>query len=106
VSSCLSFAGYAAADSSELREYSHTMFGNVAKALGEEFAPYLGHVVGLAFASCRQEDGAEFVGDDSSESDGDEDLGSDESSDEEGGGRHFNVRTGGLCLGVERRTSC
>ncbi|WIA30405.1 hypothetical protein OEZ86_000490 [Tetradesmus obliquus] len=87
-------AGYAAADSSELREYSHTMFGNVARALGEGFAPYLGHVVGLAYASCRQEDGAEFVGDVSSESDGDEDLGSDESSDEEGGGRNFNVRTG------------
>uniref|UniRef100_A0A383W429 Importin N-terminal domain-containing protein n=1 Tax=Tetradesmus obliquus TaxID=3088 RepID=A0A383W429_TETOB len=87
-------AGYAAADSSELREYSHTMFGNVARALGEDFAPYLGHVVGLAYASCRQEDGAELVGDVSSESDGDEDLGSDESSDDEGGGRNFNVRTG------------
>jgi hypothetical protein len=89
-------AGYAAADSSELREYSHTMFGNVARALGEDFAPYLGHVVGLAFTSCRQEDGAEFVCDDSSDSDGDEDLGSDESSDDEGGGRRLNVRTGGL----------
>eukprot|EP00882_Tetradesmus_deserticola_P014858 GHRQ01015811.1.p1 GENE.GHRQ01015811.1~~GHRQ01015811.1.p1 ORF type:complete len:546 (+),score=193.28 GHRQ01015811.1:112-1749(+) len=87
-------AGYAAADSSEIREYSHTMFGNVARALGEEFAPYLGHVVGLAFTSCRQEDGAEFVGDDSSDSDGDEELCSDGSSDDEGGGRHFNVRTG------------
>jgi hypothetical protein len=72
------------------------MFGNVARALGEDFAPYLGHVVGLAFASCRQEDGAEIVGDDSSDSDGDEELGSDESSDDEGGGRRLNVRTGGL----------
>jgi hypothetical protein len=73
------------------------MFGNVAKALGEDFSSYLGHVVGLAFASCRQEDGAEFVGDDSSDSDEDEELGSDESSDDDGaGGRHFNVRTGGL----------
>jgi hypothetical protein len=72
------------------------MFGNVARALGEDFAAYLGHVVGLAFASCRQEDGAEIVGDDSSDSDGDEELGSDESSDDEGGGRRLNVRTGGL----------
>jgi hypothetical protein len=78
------------------------MFGNVARARGEEFAPYLPHVVGLAFTSCRQEDGVEFVGDDSSDSDGDEDIDSDDSSDEEGGGRHFNVRTGGLHDGFDR----
>lgn len=98
-------AGYTVVDSPDLRDHSHTMFANVAKALGEDFAPCLGRVAPLAFASCKQEDGVEAEGGGGSGSDGsDEELGSDEDdSDQEAGGHHFNVRTGELLSAVGHR---
>ncbi|KAL2342208.1 hypothetical protein Fmac_010148 [Flemingia macrophylla] len=37
---------------SELREYTHGFFSNVADILVDSFAQYLPHVVRLAFSSC------------------------------------------------------
>lgn len=92
--------GYSTTDSPDLRDHSHSMFANVATALGENFAVWLPRVVPLAFESCKQEDGQ--AGDnDSSESIGEEDdTLSDEGSDDEGEGRHFNVRTGTSAQGL------
>lgn len=102
--------GFTTTDSPDLRDYSHTMFANVAKALGEGFEPWLSRVVPLAVQSCEQEDcdfGSEEGSDgDASEAD-DDDCGEfDSSSEGEDGRGHFNVRTGecseGLhCKGVE-----
>ncbi|KAF8069426.1 IPO4 [Scenedesmus sp. PABB004] len=89
----LVLAGFAATDSPDLRDYSHAMFANVAKALGEGFAPWLPRVVPLAFASCAAEDGqADAGGGTDGASEGSDD--SDDSDDSDGGGRAFNVRTG------------
>lgn len=85
--------GFSATDSPDLRDHSHSMFANIAKALGDKFAGWLPRVVPLAFESCKQEDGQ--VGDAESSEEEDEDLISEDESDEEAGGRHFNVRTGG-----------
>lgn len=90
--------GFSGTDSPDLRDHSHSMFANIAKALGENFAAWLPRVVPLAFESCKQEDGQ--VGDAVSSEDDDEELLSEDESDEEAGGRHFNVRTG------EARCSC
>lgn len=90
--------GFTTTDSPDLRDYSHTMFANVAKALGEGFAPWLSCVVPLAVQSCEQEDctfGSEGADDDDDGSKEDDDCGEDDSSDEGEDGRgHFNVRTG------------
>lgn len=102
--------GYSSSDSPDLRDYSHSMFGHVAKALGDGFSPWLQHVVPLAFASCAQEDGAfgrDGDGDDNDEEEADEDGDGDDegvddgssSSEDEDGRGHFNVRTG-ECVGV------
>jgi hypothetical protein len=87
---------FESSDSPDLRDYSHSMFGNVAKALGEGFTPWLQRVMPLAVASCEQEDGT-FGSDGGSEGDEADDEGGDESSSEDEDGRgHFNVRTGKL----------
>ena len=90
---------FASTDNPDLRDYSHSMFGNVAKALGEAFGPWLQRTVPLAFASCEQEDGA-FGSEgesDGEQADADGD-GEDSSSEDEDGRGHFNVRTGELRL--------
>jgi hypothetical protein len=86
--------GYVSTDSPDLRDYSHTMLANVAKALGEGFAPWLQRVVPLAVASCEQEDCTLGDGGSGDDSEADVDGGDDSSSDSEDGRGHFNVRTG------------
>lgn len=89
-------SAFTSTDSPDLRDYSHSMFGNVAKALGEGFAPWLPRVVPLAFASCEQEDGAFGSEGESDGDEADEEGGEDSSSEDEDGRGHFNVRTGAL----------
>ncbi|CAI0431290.1 unnamed protein product [Linum tenue] len=43
---------------SELREYTHGFFSNVAEIMDDGFAQYLPHVVPLAFSSCNLDDGS------------------------------------------------
>jgi hypothetical protein len=91
-------SAFTTTDNADLRDYSHSMFGSVAKALGEGFAPWLQRVVPLALASCEQEDGV--FADDRESDDADEAVaeGGQDSSDESEDGRgHFNVRTGECC---------
>ena len=39
---------------SELREYTHGLFGHVARMLGQDFVPFLGPAVAAAVESCAQ----------------------------------------------------
>lgn len=87
-------SAFTSTDSPDLRDYSHSMFGNVAKALGEGFAPWLPRVVPLAVASCEQEDGAFGSEGESEGEEAAEEGGEDSSSEDEDGRGHFNVRTG------------
>ncbi|CAM6009508.1 unnamed protein product [Sphagnum balticum] len=89
-------------DFSELREYSHGFFSNVAEILEEGLTPYLSRVVPLALASCNLDDGTAF---DPADSDGDNDdldkgigsVSSDEDEDTDSKRiRNFSVRTGVL----------
>ena len=41
-------------DDSELREYTHGMFGSIAGLLKQDFQPYLATCVAAALASCNQ----------------------------------------------------
>lgn len=41
-------------DDSELREYTHGMFGSIAGLMKQEFQPYLATCVAAALASCNQ----------------------------------------------------
>lgn len=41
-------------DDSELREYTHGLFGSIAAALKQDFQPYLATCVSAALASCNQ----------------------------------------------------
>ncbi|GJN08396.1 hypothetical protein PR202_ga26309 [Eleusine coracana subsp. coracana] len=45
-------------DYSELREYTHGFFSNIAEILGDSFTQYLPHVVPLVFSSCNLDDGS------------------------------------------------
>lgn len=87
-------SAFTSTDNNDLRDYSHSMFGNISKALGEGFGPWLQRTVPLAFASCEQEDGA-FGSEGESEGEQAEDEDGSSSEDEDGRG-HFNVRTGEL----------
>ncbi|CAM8919178.1 unnamed protein product [Rhodiola kirilowii] len=83
---------------SELREYSHGFFSNVAETLDDGFAKYLLHVVPLALMSCNLDDGSAI---DIEESD-DENLNglsgvsSDDEAHDEPRVRNISVRTGVL----------
>jgi hypothetical protein len=91
-------SAFTTTDNADLRDYSHSMFGSVAKALGEGFAPWLQRVVPLAFASCEQEDGVFADDGESDDVDGAVAEDGEDSSDESEDGRgHFNVRTGECC---------
>lgn len=57
-------AGFAL-DFSELREYTHGFFSNIAEVLDDGFIQYLHQVVPLAFASCNLDDGSAVDIDDS-----------------------------------------
>ncbi|VFQ81777.1 unnamed protein product [Cuscuta campestris] len=84
---------------SELREYTHGFFSNVAEILGDGFAQYLPHVVHLAFSSCNLDDGSAVDVDDS---DGDENIhgfggvSSDDEAHDEARVRNISIRTGVL----------
>ena len=41
-------------DSSELREYTHTLLGHFARLLAADFAPWLERAVAAALGSCAQ----------------------------------------------------
>lgn len=79
-------------DYSELREYGHAMFAEVAEALGEDFAPYLASCVEKAIATLELDDGVVYDSDEedagrgggAGDSDSEEDLDSD---GEDAGGR-------------------
>lgn len=84
---------------SELREYTHGFFSNVAEILDDSFAQYLPHVVHLAFSSCNLDDGSAVDVDDS---DGDENIhgfggvSSDDEAHDEARVRNISIRTGVL----------
>ncbi|XP_051145314.1 uncharacterized protein LOC127261141 [Andrographis paniculata] len=84
---------------SELREYTHGFFSNVAELLKDGFTPYLPHVVPLAFSSCNLDDGSAVDIDDSDEDDHVNGFGAVSSDDEardEPRIRNISVRTGVL----------
>lgn len=84
---------------SELREYTHGFFSNVAEILDEGFAQYLPHVVPLVFASCNLDDGSAV---DIAVSDADENnngfggVSSDDEAHDEPRVRNISIRTGVL----------
>ncbi|GAB4847836.1 hypothetical protein Ancab_026896 [Ancistrocladus abbreviatus] len=84
---------------SELREYTHGFFSNIAEILDDGFAQYLQHVVPLVFSSCNLDDGSAI---DIDESDGDENINgfggvsSDDEAHDEPRVRNISVRTGVL----------
>ncbi|KAB1207042.1 putative importin subunit beta-4 [Morella rubra] len=83
---------------SELREYTHGFFSNIAEVLAEGFVQYLLHVVPLAFASCNLDDGSAVDIDDS---DGENFNGfggvsSDDEAHDESRVRNISIRTGVL----------
>ncbi|XP_077235789.1 ARM repeat superfamily protein isoform X4 [Tasmannia lanceolata] len=88
-----------ALDFSELREYTHGFFSNVAEIMDDGFAQYLPHVVPLAFSSCNLDDGSAV---DIDESDGDDNINgfggvsSDEDTHDEPRVRNISIRTGVL----------
>ncbi|WVZ56341.1 hypothetical protein U9M48_006889 [Paspalum notatum var. saurae] len=84
-------------DYSELREYSHGFFSNVAEILGESFTQYLPHVVPLVFSSCNLDDGSAVDIDDAdSVENGFGGVSSDDDNDDEPRVRNISVRTGVL----------
>ncbi|KAJ1686897.1 hypothetical protein LUZ63_018287 [Rhynchospora breviuscula] len=84
-------------DFSELREYTHGFFSNIAEILDAGFTQYLPHVVPLAFVSCNLDDGSAVDIDDS---DDDENglggVSSDEDTEDRARVRNISVRTGVL----------
>nr|DAD39713.1 TPA_asm: hypothetical protein HUJ06_014036 [Nelumbo nucifera] len=84
---------------SELKEYTHGFFSNVADILDDGFVQYLQHVVPLAFSSCNLDDGSAVDIDDS---DGDESVNgfggvsSDDDAHNEPRMRNISIRTGVL----------
>ncbi|GAB2283581.1 hypothetical protein Dimus_018088 [Dionaea muscipula] len=84
---------------SELREYTHGFFSNIAELLGDSFAQYLPIVVPLVFSSCNLDDGSAV---DIDESDGDDNVSgfggvsSDDEAHDEPRVRNISVRTGVL----------
>ncbi|KAF9608378.1 hypothetical protein IFM89_009744 [Coptis chinensis] len=84
---------------SELREYTHGFFSNIAEIMDDGFAQYLPHVVPLAFSSCNLDDGSAV---DIDESDGDENVNgfggvsSDDDVHDEQRVRNISIRTGVL----------
>ncbi|CAI9770123.1 unnamed protein product [Fraxinus pennsylvanica] len=84
---------------SELREYTHGFFSNVAELLDDGFTQYLPHVVPLAFSSCNLDDGSAVDIDDSDENENVNAFGgvsSDDEAHDEPRVRNISVRTGVL----------
>ncbi|KAJ6809219.1 putative importin subunit beta-4 isoform X1 [Iris pallida] len=86
-----------ALDFSELREYTHGFFSNIAEILDDGFTQYLPHVVPLAFSSCNLDDGSAVDIDDcDSIENGFGGVSSDEDTCDEPRVRNISVRTGVL----------
>lgn len=84
-------------DYSELREYTHGFFSNVAEILGDSFTQYLPHVVPLVFSSCNLDDGSAVDIDDAdSVENGFGGVSSDDDLNDEPRVRNISVRTGVL----------
>ncbi|KAG6398678.1 hypothetical protein SASPL_140145 [Salvia splendens] len=86
-------------DFSELREYTHGFFSNVAELLEDGFSQYLPHVVPLAFSSCNLDDGSAVDVEESDEDDnvnGFSGVSSDDEAHDEPRVRSISVRTGVL----------
>lgn len=84
-------------DYSELREYTHGFFSNVAEILGDSFTQYLRHVVPLVFSSCNLDDGSAVDIDDAdSIENGFGGVSSDDDVNDEPRVRNISVRTGVL----------
>nr|GMD11307.1 importin-4 [Ipomoea batatas] len=84
---------------SELREYTHGFFSNVAEILDDGFAQYLPHVVHLAFSSCNLDDGSAVDIDDFDEDENIHGFGgvsSDDEAHDEARVRNISIRTGVL----------
>ncbi|CAD6202994.1 unnamed protein product [Miscanthus lutarioriparius] len=82
---------------SELREYTHGFFSNVAEILGDSFTQYLPHVVPLVFSSCNLDDGSAVDIDDAdSIENGFGGVSSDDDVNDEPRVRNISVRTGVL----------
>ncbi|KAM6554316.1 hypothetical protein CsatB_015078 [Cannabis sativa] len=83
---------------SELREYTHGFFSNVAEILDDGFIQYLPHVVPLAFSSCNLDDGS-AVDVDESDDENINNFGgvsSDDEAHDEPRVRNISIRTGVL----------
>lgn len=83
---------------SELREYTHGFFSNIAEILAIGFAQYLPHVVPLAFASCNLDDGSAVDIDESDDENinGFGGVSSDDEAHDEPRVRNISIRTGVL----------
>ncbi|KAJ4874232.1 ARM repeat superfamily protein [Raphanus sativus] len=82
---------------SELREYTHGFFSNVAEILDDSFAQYLPRVMPLVFASCNLDDGSAVNIDESDEDVNDfGGVSSDDEAHDEPRIRNISVRTGVL----------
>ncbi|XP_047337583.1 importin-4 [Impatiens glandulifera] len=86
-------------DFSELREYTHGFFSNMAEIMGDGFVQYLPHVVPLAFSSCNLDDGSAVDIDDSDDdgnTGGFSGVSSDDEAHDEPRVRNISIRTGVL----------
>lgn len=86
-------------DFSELREYTHGFFSNVAEIMEDGFVQYLPHVVPLAFSSCNLDDGSAVDIDDSDDdgnTGGFSGVSSDDEANDEPRVRNISIRTGVL----------
>ncbi|XP_010528662.1 PREDICTED: importin-4 [Tarenaya hassleriana] len=85
-------------DFSELREYTHGFFSNVAEILDDGFAQYLPHVMPLVFASCNLDDGSAVDIDESDDENvnGFGGVSSDDEAHDEPRVRNLSIRTGVL----------
>ncbi|KAG5548763.1 hypothetical protein RHGRI_014200 [Rhododendron griersonianum] len=83
---------------SELREYTHGFFSNIAEILDDGFAQYLPHVVPLAVSSCHLDDGSAVDIDESEDENvnGFDGVSSDDEAHDEPRVRNISIRTGVL----------
>ncbi|KAJ9687439.1 hypothetical protein PVL29_016073 [Vitis rotundifolia] len=83
---------------SELREYTHGFFSNLAEIMDDGFTQYLPHVVPLAFSSCNLDDGSAVDIDESDDENinGFGGVSSDDEAHDEPRVRNISIRTGVL----------
>ncbi|XP_022776503.1 importin-4 isoform X2 [Durio zibethinus] len=83
---------------SELREYTHGFFSNLAEIMDDGFVKYLPHVAPLAFSSCNLDDGSAVDIDESDDENinGFGEVSSDDEAHDEPRVRNISIRTGVL----------